>query len=688
MSKKLYHGAAYYPELWDEETIEQDIYYMKQTGINVVRMGEFAWSTMETTEGNIDMSFFINMINKLYDYGIETVFCTPTPTPPIWFSDGHPERMYVDREGSTMVHGSRQHACTNNHVFREKAERITRQIAKNLGGLNGVIGWQIDNEFKCHVSECMCETCKSLWHEWLENKYETIETLNDAWGTKIWSEYYHDFNQVPQPGPVPFLHNSSLSTNYQQFSMEKIAEFSDEQAEIIRNYSNAPITHNSSIAFSVDNERLFENLDFASFDSYASIENAHAYLFNCDLWRNFKNGQDFWVMETSTSYAAALTSSAPPHPNGYVKAEAVAAYALGAEGFCYWLFRQQKSGCEQPHGSVISAWGKPTIGYESVLEVEQMRKEIEPCILNTRPVQAEVAITYSDQAKAFLTTESHQNLNHRSLITSYYQRILSMGIHRDVLPESASLEGYKVLLTPFIHYLSDDYLSKAEEFVKAGGTWIVGPLTGGRTKDHTIHTDRALGELEKIAGVEVLFTCPLDQSGTSGQAFDVTAPLGMWSSIFEYNEENAVGLITSGISKGKSFITEHKLGKGKIVMLGSMPMEHEGDLMLRNMIQHYTNEANIEHQTDVSFGTIVAPRMGEEYTVWFIINMDGNGGNVTIPIEGVDLINSQVVSPGKIEVGQFEYKMIRFPKEILSNQEKEGESDGKGKEVGVGTKGI
>lgn len=95
MNKKLYHGAAYYPELWDEETIEEDIKFMIEAGINVVRMGEFAWSMMEKEEGKIDIGFFVNMIKKLSEHGIETVMCTPTPTPPIWLTHNHPERIQV-----------------------------------------------------------------------------------------------------------------------------------------------------------------------------------------------------------------------------------------------------------------------------------------------------------------------------------------------------------------------------------------------------------------------------------------------------------------------------------------------------------------------------------------------------------------------------------------------------------------
>lgn len=165
MSGKLYHGACFYPELWDEDVLDEDIRMMKRAGINVVRIGEFAWSRMEPEEGRIDVGFFAGVIQKLHDNKIETVMCTPTATPPIWLTHGHPERMHVNEKGETMGHGSRQHACTNHPYFRERARLIIKHIAKELGQLPGLVGWQLDNEFKCHVAECMCETCNTLWHK-------------------------------------------------------------------------------------------------------------------------------------------------------------------------------------------------------------------------------------------------------------------------------------------------------------------------------------------------------------------------------------------------------------------------------------------------------------------------------------------------------------------------------------------
>lgn len=661
MMNRLYHGTAFYPELWSGEVVREDIRRMAETGINVVRIGEFLWSTIEPEEGHIDVTPLAGVIKQLYEAGIDTILCTPTATPPIWFTHGHPERLFVNAEGTPLGHGSRQHACTNHPAFREKAAVITERLAQELGRLPGVIGWQLDNEFKAHVSECMCAECRRLWHEWLERRYGSVERLNELWGTRIWSESYNVFDQVPQPGPTPFLHNSSLQTMYRLFSMEKIAEFADEQAAIIRRHSGAPVTHNGSVAFHIDNERLFRHLDFASFDTYASSAHYAAYLLNCDLYRNFKQGRPFWIMETSPSHAGSIASSGTPHPNGYLAAEAVAAYALGAEGFCYWLWRQQRAGSEQPHGSVVSAWGKPGVGYRNVLEAEQARKAIEPAITGSRPAQAEVAISYSDRAKAFLATESHGKLRHRGLVSGAYERVLRTGMHRDLIPEGASLAGYKLLWTPFIPHLSWDLISRALAFVERGGIWIVGPLTGIRTEEHTVPTDAGLGELEPYTGAETIFTYAMDGTGTIGSAFGLEAPLSLWSSVYAPAEAKSVGTLIGGPSPGLSFLTEMKRGQGRIVLLGSLPAGDEGNEMLERMLIHYGKEANVKRMTEVTTGTIVAPRESETEELWVIVNMNGEGGRVTLPREGFDKLSGERVTAGRMEVGRYEYRMIAFP---------------------------
>jgi beta-galactosidase len=155
----------------------------------------------------------------------------------------------------------------------------------------------------------------------------------------------------------------------------------------------------------------------------------------------------------------------------------------------------------------------------------------------------------------------------------------------------------------------------------------------------------------------------MDGTGSVGKAFDVSAPLGLWSSVFEAKEAKAVGIIEGGLTPRKTFLTERQYGKGKIVMLGSLPIGEDGDAMLIKLLDHYAVEAGIRLRTDVTKGTIVAPRQGDGYTVWVIVNMDGSGGNVTVPQDGIDLVTQSKVFSGKLEIGSYEYRIIRFDEE-------------------------
>ena len=73
--KKIWIGAAYYPEMWDESEIDKDIVRMKELGVNCVRVGEFAWGKIEPREGEFDFDWLKKAVDKCWEAGITTVMC-------------------------------------------------------------------------------------------------------------------------------------------------------------------------------------------------------------------------------------------------------------------------------------------------------------------------------------------------------------------------------------------------------------------------------------------------------------------------------------------------------------------------------------------------------------------------------------------------------------------------------------
>jgi beta-galactosidase GanA len=139
-------GAAYYPEAWPPEQVDEDIRLMLDAGLNVVRIAEFAWSSMEPEEGRFELGWLHRVVDKLGAAGIATIMCTPSCTPPAWLTAKYPEVVVVNHAGVRADHGFRRHVCPNNPVYRELCARVAMKLAEAFGHDERVIGWQIDNE--------------------------------------------------------------------------------------------------------------------------------------------------------------------------------------------------------------------------------------------------------------------------------------------------------------------------------------------------------------------------------------------------------------------------------------------------------------------------------------------------------------------------------------------------------------
>jgi beta-galactosidase len=667
-TQAYYHGAAYYPELWPESNVDHDIQQMKALGINVVRMGEFAWSTMEPDEGRISLDFFLRVMDKLNAAGIKTVFCTPTATPPIWLMSGHPERCFVDQAGEVMSVGARQEASYDNPDVRAACFRIVEAVAEKIGRHPGLVAWQIDNELKCHVKEDYSDSSVIRWHEWLARRYGTIERLNAAWGTEIWSERYQRFDQVPAPRKTPFVHNASLTSAYAECSCELIADFMDAQSAILRRHSSAPITHNMNLGFGLNFERMCRNLDFAAFDDYPAAGDYERMLLDCDLFRAAKPDRPFWVMETSTAHNGWLADFQPAHPDGFLAAEVMACYGLGSETVSYWLWRQQRTGAELPHSAILSAWDQPEIGYASVQQVERARQRFEPLIRGTRPAPAEAALTWSDRARIFMQIEpiggnSTHKVDYREDLGAWHKLLLDAGIPRDLRFEGSSLAGLKLLVTPDMPCVDAAFLARVTAWVEAGGTWICGPLTGMRTAEHTVPTDAALGPVEALGGVETVFSFPMTGTRAFGTAWGRSAPLSGWCNAFRPVDAatQVVGLIAGDHAAGLAFLTDRAVGRGRVVMLGALPEGAAGSALLAELVDHYARLAQVSQRHVSTPGTLICPRLDAAARAsWLVVNLDGRGGVVQLPAAARDVVTGQSVPAGPLAVGAFECRGLQF----------------------------
>ena len=193
-------GVCYYPEHWPRERWEQDAVQMAAAGITLVRIGEFAWSAMEPSEGRYQWDWLDDAIEVLAGAGHRVLLGTPTATPPAWLTRAYPDVLRVDPNGRRRQHGTRRHACPVSPRYRAFSAGIVTAMGERYGEHPAVVGWQIDNEFGGGRSaRCYCEQCRAGFQRWLKERYGTLRALNEAWGSIFWSQTYSAWAQINLP---------------------------------------------------------------------------------------------------------------------------------------------------------------------------------------------------------------------------------------------------------------------------------------------------------------------------------------------------------------------------------------------------------------------------------------------------------------------------------------------------------
>ena len=318
---------------------------------------------------NFDFEWMDRAIALLAEAGIATVLGTPTAAPPAWLTQTYPDTLAVEESGLRAQHGNRCHYCVNSPQYHQLVQQIVSQLAEHFGPNPNVIGWQIDNEYN---RVCYCDTCREAFQQYLAEKYQTLEALNQHWSTAYWSQTYTDWSQIPLPIGG---HNPGLRLEFKRFITLSYRKFQKVQLDALRPHlpEGVWVTHNFMGWYDgYDHYSMAEDLDMASWDWYIGTGH-HDYTVTGaihDLTRGFKR-KNFWVMETQPGNVN-WSSVNNMLNKGEGRAMAWHAVAHGADGILYWQWRSALGGQEQYHGTLVDQSGLPRPFYQ---EVQQIGKE-------------------------------------------------------------------------------------------------------------------------------------------------------------------------------------------------------------------------------------------------------------------------------------------------------------------------
>lgn len=568
MIKKIYLGAAYYPELWDESELEKDIARCKEIGVNCLRIGEFAWSKMEPKEGEFRFDWFLRIVDRLYENGIDTLLCTPTCTPPRWMLNRYPEMRRVMQDGLRCDVSSRAHVCKTSKIAREKNARIVTEMAKAFAGHKGIIGWQIDNEIFPDDEGCFCKNCKHAFRAYLKEKYGTTEKVNKAWGMYRWSLDYGSFEEIEPPYPKQWRH-PSLRKEWWDFQCLQIKTYEEEQAEILHRFGFENVGTDMTPQNCMSYYALNEKLDTVQFNHYDRAERLYSNGFSYDFLRCVKD-KSFWVTETQVGWNGGKCAESGYRPVGNCYANTWLPIAKGAQMNLYWLFRTHPNGHELGHGALYSTAGRK---YRVTEEVQKAAADLRKCerFLTESKIESKIALHYSHTA--------FNDFGSAPLVERFDYRERLIGIHAalrhynvDVIDTPHTLGGYEVLISPFLATVDENGLKeRVVEWVKNGGTWIVGPMSDIMNANVSKYTRAPYSFLEEFAGVYTKYQKPVDNDVFKAKWQDGSeCKIGLCFDAYECNEGTTPLVSYDGDEFNElAAVAERKVGKGKVILLGT-----------------------------------------------------------------------------------------------------------------------
>ncbi len=484
MGREPLFGTAYYPEYMLCDRTETDLKMMKAAGMNVVRIAESTWSTLEPEEGVFDFSFVDRVLDVAEQEDMSVIIGTPTYAVPPWLVKKEPGVMVETREGQAS-YGKRQLVNLLNPVFRRHAETVIRRLVEHTAGPPCVVGFQIDNETK-HYGNAGKEM-QEAFVEYLKEKFQTPQNLNRAFGLAFWSNAVSRWEDFPD---MKGCINGGLAAEFSRFQRKMAADYLAWQAALVREYKREDqfITHNldfewkkfgadiaqDGYSYGVQPDiRHYEaarHLTVAGTDIYhpGQDELTGAETAFCgDEIRCLKN-QPYLVLECQAQAFKYWT----PYP-GQLTLQAYGHLASGAAGMLYWNWHSIHSGYETYWKGLLSHDMKPGPAYEEACRVGAEWKRYGEQISGLKKENAVALLVDNHSLTALEWFPIDKDLSYNDVVRWMYDSLYELNIECDVVDAGALDTGkYRMIVTPALYSAPESLLEKLEQFVREGGVLV------------------------------------------------------------------------------------------------------------------------------------------------------------------------------------------------------------------------
>ena len=609
-TEKLYFGAAYYSEYLPYDRVEKDMEMMEKAGMNVIRIAESTWSTLEPQEGVYDFTHIDRMLNAAACHHISVIVGTPTYAVPTWLVKKYPDILAITQHGRER-YGHRQNMDITNPDYLSHAERVIRVLMEHVKDVPHVIGYQLDNETKSYGTAG--PRVQAMFVDYLKENFPDINDFNHEFGLDYWSNRVNDWDDFPD---VRGTINQSLAAEFCKFQRSLVTKFLSWQADIVREYKRDDqfitqnfdfdwTTHSIGYQSQVDQYDASRCMTVAGADIYhpSNEELTGAEITVCgNISRSLKK-DNYLILETE---AQGLTPWLP-YP-GQLRLQAYSHIANGSNSVMYWHWHSIHNAIESYWKGVLSHDFSENETYREAVITGNEWKKIGSHLKNLKK-ENKIAIMLDNASLTGFTQFPLENAGangYNTVMRWFSDALYRLNIEYDMISsKERDFSSYECLIVPALYSAPESLLLALDSYVKKGGHLITTFRSGFSDEYLKIYPDMQPHILHECLGLhydqfthphhvdivpvqsDVMAAAQEHFSHPDDSAFSLTSSACEWMELITCDTAVPVLKYSHPAYERYAAAAKNQYGNGSTLYFGTM---FENDELLESVLLSFLHE--------------------------------------------------------------------------------------------------
>ncbi len=647
----LYYGVAYYDEYMPYERLQEDIQMMKKAGINVVRIAESTWSTLEPQSGIYDFTSIDRVMDAMYEAGISVIIGTPTYAVPTWMVNEHPDILAMTRNGRNQ-YGPRQNFDITNPKYLYYCERVIRKLMAHVKDHPSIIGYQVDNETKHY--EVSGPAIQTMFAKFMKGRYESLDAMNHHLGLDYWSNRINAWEDFPS---MDMTINASLSGEFETFRRKLVTDFLAWQVGIVNEYRKEDqfVTQNFDFdwrGYSYGVQTFVNHYEAAAPFTVVGCDIYHPtqdeltgceIAFGGDITRCLKN-DNYFVIETEAQGHAGWL----PYP-GQLRLQAFSHLASGANMVAYWHWHSTHNSFETYWKGLLSQDFSPSPTYVEATTIGSDFARLSDKLVDLKKDNKVAVLINNEALSAFNWFKVYYDMDYNDIFRQMFDALYKMNVECDIIDISyPDFTDYDMIVAAPLYAVADEILERLNAYVEQGGH-IVYTIRSGFSDDKVkVRSVAQPGIISEACGNFFSQHTEAKQTVIKSDILTIDEAnqnLRGWIELL--TAKDAEVLATYGHKHWGSYaaITTNNYGKGSATYVGCCPTE----AVYSELFSYILNKTGMKtiDQT-LAFPTIV--RKGTNTAgnkIIYIFNYSDEPVTVTYPYEdATELISGDAIVSG------------------------------------------